>query len=278
MGRSSTTTPERGTVGWVHASIDAPTGVASIVLDRPERRNALNLTLWYRLAEVAREVAADPAVRVVVIEGAGGHFCAGADVSEFGDARVGEATLTYDAATEAAAAAIEAISVPTVALVEGACLGGGVSIALAADVVLAAASARFGVPAASLGTLYPEGALGRLVRRVGDRRARWLLLGAERIGAEEAVTIGLAERVVDDRASGYELVVQMATLSSMTQQATKRVLADQRVHGELARIVFAAQDYAEGRRAFGERRAPRFMSSWEARRALEGGSGSLEDP
>lgn len=265
-------------MGWIHASIDAPTGVAAVLLDRPERCNALNLTLWRRLAEVARELATDPAVRVVGFHGAEGHFCAGADVSEFGDARVGEATLAYDAATEAAAAAIEAIPVPTVALVEGACLGGGVSIALATDVVLAVPSARFGIPAASLGTLYPAGALGRLVRRVGDRRARWLMLGAERIAAHEAVTIGLAERVVDDLARGWDLVRRMATSSSMSQQATKRVLADPRSHPEFARIVFAAQDYAEGRRAFGERRAPRFMSSWEARRALEGGAGSLVDP
>lgn len=260
--------------GSVWAEVDAPGRLARVVLDRPERRNALDLAMWRRLAEVVRLVGEDPAVAVVVVEGAAGHFAAGADIGEFDEARVGEATLAYDCTTEAALAAIEAVGVPTVALVEGACLGGGVSIVLACDVVVATTQAFFGVPASGLGTLYPHGAIARLVRRVGDRRARALLLGGWRVGAADALGLGLADRVVADRAEGIALARAFGECSSLSQQATKRVLADPEAHERLSRVVFSSQDYAEGRLAFAERRAARFMGPALARalleRALEG--------
>jgi enoyl-CoA hydratase/carnithine racemase len=265
-------------MGSILAEVDASSRLARIVIDRPERRNALDRAMWCRLAAVAVELAADPAVGAVVVEGAHGTFAAGADVGEFDEARVGEATHAYDELTEAALAALEAIDVPTIALVEGACLGGGLSIALACDVVLVTPTAQLGVPAARLGTLYPRGALQRLVRRVGEHRARYLLFSAVRVGAEEAVVLGLAERVVGSREEGLAIAAQLAQLSSVSHIATKLALADPGRHRALATTVFSQQDYAEGRQAFRERREPRFVEPGAARAELRTAESKVYEP
>ena len=153
--------------GDVFAEIDAGTKIATIWIDNPNRFNAMSIQMWERLAEVLRGLAQDPAVWVVAIRGVGGNFCAGADLSEFGEHRQGADTLVYDERTETALGLASEMSMPVIAFVEGYCLGGGVSIAVACDLVYAVDGASFQIPASRMGTAYPDGALSRLRDRIG---------------------------------------------------------------------------------------------------------------
>jgi len=166
-------------------------GVAAIVLDRPEARNALNLQMCEELREAALAAAADPQVRVVFVRGSGSVFCAGADVKERGgmsEEQVRQRRMKGFAAYEA----LESLPMPAVALVQGAALGSGVEIAAACDFIVATPDAVFGTPEAQRGTV---GATQRLPRVLGKRLAKDLMFTGRRLSAEEARTAGFVSRI-----------------------------------------------------------------------------------
>ena len=165
-------------------------GVATLCLNREEKRNAVTYDMWVAIGEYCRRLASDADVRVLVVRGAGAHFCAGADIAglQAADRSYGEANLEAEAA-------LMAFPKPTIAFVQGACVGGGVQIATSCDLRIADTTARFGITPARLGIIYPAPALARVVRLTGPSAAKHLLYSAELITAERALRIGLIDEL-----------------------------------------------------------------------------------
>lgn len=238
-------------------------GVARILIDRPEKHNAMTVEMWRTLAEICAELGADRGLRAVVISGAGASFCAGADISA-----LSEADATMKAVVAAAEQALRALPMLTIAVVRGACMGGGTQIAIACDLRLADDTARFAVPPARLGVVYPAASLRGLVALVGPAAAKRLLFTAGTVEAGEALRLGLIDQLFApaelDRAV-EELLNAARPLSALSQLAAKAVI-DELVDGGDAEAVQAqwerqwqaSADGVEGPRAFLERRAPVF--------------------
>lgn len=247
-------------------------GIGLLTFNQPDKRNAMSVEMWDALADILNAWREDDAVRVVVLTGAGHKaFVSGADISQFerirGDA---EARRTYDRLTQAGRAALAGFPKPLIARIRGYCLGGGLGIAMQADLRIAGEDSEFGIPAARLGIAYGLEATRRLVSLVGPAHARMLLLTGARIGAAEAARIGLVNRVVPDEdlsdtvvdiartiADNAPLSVRAAKL--IVEQATRD--PDRRDAAAVEAAVaacFDSEDYREGRTAFLEKRAPRF--------------------
>ncbi len=234
-------------------------------LARESARNAISLDMWNQLSHAAQTLGPD--VRVVIIRGRGAHFSAGADIIGLGRSLAGDSGSTNYRATNAAAeAAIGALGVPTVAAIDGYCMGGGVQLAVACDLRIATSASQFAVTPAKLGIVYPALALKRLVACVGLSAANELLLTGETIDARRAREIGLVSRVVDDLDSALdEIAASLMSRSRFSQRATKSVIAAA-INGndveELGRQFEAESlengDLLEGLAAFREKRPPRF--------------------
>jgi enoyl-CoA hydratase/carnithine racemase len=247
-----------------------PPGVAWITLDRPARRNAVTLAMWRELRALAGRLGEDPAVRVVVLAGAGDHFCAGADIGEFGAARSDPAQVdAYERDVDACTEALAALPRPTIAAVRGYCLGGGCALAMACDFRLAHASARLGIPAARLGVVYGVPDTRHLLALVGLARAKRLLFGGRQIDAAEAARVGLVDEVVEgdlEEAVG-RLAGELAESAPLSIAGAKLILTALAA-GEVERRMpeieaalrrsAASEDYREGVRAFLEKRRPIF--------------------
>ena len=243
--------------------------VALLTMDRPKALNALDAATLQALDARLREVEGDASVCALVITGEGRAFVAGADIAamqEMSGAQAGE----FSRLGQETFARLEALSIPTIAAVNGFALGGGCELALACDWIYASSAARFGQPEVKLGILPGFGGSVRLPRRVGVAWAKELILGGEPIDAELAQRIGLVNRIfapeelVDAAVKAGE---QFAGLGSLAVAAAKRVLqqgqdADPRVVAALEREAFAAtfstEDRREGMAAFLEKRAPDF--------------------
>lgn len=243
--------------------------VATLWLNRPAKRNAVTYTMWNGIAQICDELATDAEVRLLVVRGAGEHFCAGADIAGLGDVD----PATYQAANEAADAALAAFPKPTLAHITGACIGGGCELAVACDLRIADTTARFGVTPARLGIVYPAAPLQRLVALIGGAATKHLLYSAELIDADHALRIGLVHEVHDTPRTA-ERVGSLSGLlagerSLLTQMATKAMLADIADHGQVrhatarawADEVAASAEPVEGVVAFLEKRPPRFTWS-----------------
>ena len=243
------------------------TGVARLTLNRPEARNALNTALRRELAEAFAALDDDPAVRCVVLRGSPTHFAAGADLKEIaalGPAAVsGLGVLRYWKA-------ISDFSKPLIAAVAGPALGGGCELALHADIILAARSARFGQPEVSVGIMPGGGATQRLMKAVGKYRAMKLMLTGEPVGAEEALAMGMVSEVVDDDLLEARSLALAALIASRPPIAL-RLLKEAALAGADAplatglllerrafELLFDTADQKEGMQAFAERRAPIF--------------------
>lgn len=242
-------------------------GIGRIVIRRPARRNAFSRAMWRRLAALIEVAASEASLGVLLLAGEGGHFCAGADISEF-EASYADAAAA-DAANLEISAAIEALSgfaKPTIAALSGACVGGGVSLALASDLRIADATARFAVTPAKLGLIYSHGDTLRLVRAVGPARAKELLFTGRMVGAEEAARIGLVGALEPDARFAAEAVA--ATLAAASRPALRTIkrmvedvvagLPECPQHRAAFAAMFRGDDFAEGRAAFLEKRAARF--------------------
>ena len=203
--------------------------VATLVLNRPSQRNAINLAMWRALPGLAADIAADASVRVVLVRGAGGHFGAGADIAEFPEIFASRAAaIGYTTAIEAATAALEGLDRPVIAWIEGYCIGAGLAVALACDLRICADTAQLGAPPARLGLLYSLSDTRRLIRAVGHGRARDMLLAATVIRAPEALAYGLATEVhpADQLTGAVAAKARALTdLSGWSQAHAKRIMA-----------------------------------------------------
>ena len=254
--------------GKLRVERDGPVG--RLVLDNPERRNAIGADMWRAIAPAMAGFNADASIRCIVIRGEGTQaFAAGADISEFEKNRSSEGDVKdYEAATSAAHHAIESSPKPVIALIHGFCVGGGLAVALSCDLRYADASSRFAIPAARLGLGYGVHGMGRLVATVGHAVAREIMFSARRYDAGEALAMGLVNRVLPDAeldAYVRKVALELAANAPMTIAASKAVinaLAEPRGDFSAAEAAVArcmkSEDYVEGRRAFMEKRAPAF--------------------
>jgi enoyl-CoA hydratase len=247
-------------------------GVGWMVFNNPERRNAVSLEMWAAMPRILARFEADPAVRVIALTGAGDRaFVAGADISEFeGQRSSPETTAAYDRVAEAAGLALKQAGKPTVAVIRGYCIGGGVGVAVNCDLRFAAEGARFGVPAARLGLGYGMTGVKTLMDLVGPAYTKEIFFTARHFTAAEAMGMGLVNRVVPDAELDAFAAGQFATIAAnapLTIHALKRTvaelarghLADRAAAEALVRGCFASEDFKEGRRAFMEKRKPAFQ-------------------
>jgi enoyl-CoA hydratase/carnithine racemase len=245
--------------------LDVAGTTATITISNPAKRNIMSLDMWRALPGLLDGLAADPAVRVLVLTGAGDTFCAGADIAGMTDPATGSA-LTQTAAVEAEEA-LAAFPKPTLAAIRGFCVGGGCQLAAACDLRFAAEGARFGVTPARLGIVYAASSTRRLVALVGPAAAKHLLFSAELIGDERALRVGLVDEVLPDgeglRKRVEEFTTVLAARSLLTQAAAKEFAALDAATTEARTEHWARQaklsgDTAEGVAAFLEGREPRF--------------------
>lgn len=241
--------------------------VAEIQLARPEKRNALTQAMWAALAQHARTADAHGETKVIVLSGGeSGAFAAGADMQEFEEIYATRARA--EAASRQIAEALDCLAgcrKPVLAAIEGACVGGGVSLALTADLRIASATARFAVTPARLGLLYPPADTRRLVQCLGAPAAKDLLFTGRLVDAAEALQLGLINRLTgagQARALAYSLASEIAAASQFSVRGAKRMIEAQAPEAELMELyldAFGGKDFAEGYRAFLEKRPPRFV-------------------
>jgi enoyl-CoA hydratase/carnithine racemase len=238
-----------------------------ISVDRPAARNAMTFAMYDRIAAVCRNANADATVKAVVLTGSGDAFVAGTDISQFVDFKEASQALDYESRMDAWLGAIEDVRVPTVAALRGPVVGGGLAIAAACDLRIAAPSARFGVPVArTLGNCFSAANLVRLAALVGLGRVKELVLTARLIDAQEARAIGLVSEVVDREdaldARVDELVDQLASYAPLTLLATKEMVRRIRARmmpdeaSDLVALCYTSADFREGVAAFIGRRKP----------------------
>lgn len=255
--------------GQIRAERDGAIGF--LIFDHPERRNAISVEMWEAIPQAVEQLAADPQVRLIVLRGAGEEaFVSGADISEFETRRTGERAREYDELNARAYAAIAGAALPVLAMIHGFCVGGGVGIALQADLRYAAADARFAVPAARLGLGYSAGGVESLVRLVGPAATKELLFTARRFSADEALRMGLVNGVwpVQELEGAVRQTAQrIAANAPLTLRSVKKICAElarspaQRDTAGVAASIaacFESEDFREGVRAFLEKRPARF--------------------
>jgi enoyl-CoA hydratase/carnithine racemase len=245
--------------------------LAWVTLDRPERRNAVTAAMWAALPEIVRQLEADEAMRVVVLNGAGdAAFSAGADIREMED-NLGspERMRAMQDAVQVAQSAWAGMDRPTIAMIRGACTGGGCGLALACDLRVATHDSVFAIPPARLGLVYSLVDTRRLVDLVGPAVAKEILFTGRRVGAVEALAFGLVNRIVDAaelEATTRALAADIATSAQSSVRAAKHIVnaiaagahAETPESRHLYDAAFGGEDFREGARAFLEKRAPRF--------------------
>lgn len=250
---------------------DAPIGW--MIFNNPERRNAVSSEMWGAIPNVLSAFEVDSEVRVVVMTGAGDKaFVSGADISQFEDQRANrEANERYSARSGAGTAALASLKKPSIAMIRGFCLGGGLAVALSCDLRICSDDARFGIPAARLGLGYGFDGVRRLVDIVGPAYTNEILFTARQFDAPEALRMGLVNRVVgvaelEETVRSYaRMIAENAPLTvRASKMAVREALKDpaRRKLQELETAVaacFESVDYAEGRRAFMEKRKPNFQ-------------------
>jgi enoyl-CoA hydratase/carnithine racemase len=244
--------------------------LARIRFNASARRNALNRATWRALPEACAAIEARPDALVVVVDGAGGHFSAGADIAEFAAVyRDAEATRDYIDSIQAALSALASLDRPTIAAIEGSAIGGGLAVALSCDLRFVADDAHLAAPPAKLGLLYGPIETSRLVALIGPARAKDLLFSGRRVSPAEALAIGLVDRVVPAaalRSSVEDYAASLAPLSQRSIRDAKRIVdalaaglaLDSPPLREAVEDAALGEDFREGRAAFTTKRAPRF--------------------
>jgi len=247
-------------------------GVGVITFNNPAKRNAMSLDMWQGFGRALTELRDDPGVRVVIMVGAGDKaFVSGADISQFEKTRHNAAASEeYSKRSAAERALLADYPKPTIACIRGFCLGGGMQVAMLADIRIAAEHSQFGIPAAKLGIAYGYDGLKNLVSLVGPSWARLLMYTGMRIDSAEAVRIGLVERVVPDAELWSATLDVARTISDnapLAVQAAKITIAevlkdpDKRDMDAIKAVGTAcmdSEDFREGRQAFMEKRKPQF--------------------
>lgn len=249
-----------GAIGWM-------------IFNNPARRNAVSLEMWEAIPQILAAYEEDPAVRVIVVTGAGEKaFVSGADISQFEKERsTPEQVKHYEDISSRAAAMLTGTVKPTIAMIRGFCIGGGLGTALNCDLRIAAEDARFGVPAARLGLGYGYTGVEKLVRLVGPAYAKEIFYTARQFDAAEALQMGLVNRVVpvaelEEYVRGYAATI--AGNAPLTIRAVKKTVGealkdpgkrDEAAVKAAVDACFTSDDYKEGRRAFMEKRRPAFQ-------------------
>jgi len=245
-------------------------GIARLVLSQPKRRNAINAAMWAAIPEVLAKLAKDETLRALIITGDGEHFAAGADISEFGTLyATAESAAKISADIQNAFEALADFPVPTIAMIRGACVGGGCGLALCCDLRFADSTSKFAITPAKLGLVYPFGDIARLIDAVGVANAKDILLSARIIKAKLAKKMGLIHRVssVDELENDImDYAEGLKTLSPESLRVTKSMIsAYQKGQREDtpetdAQFLagFSSKDFGEGFRAFLEKRKPDF--------------------
>ena len=248
-----------GAIGW-------------ITFNNPARRNAVSMAMWEALGDIVSNYAADDTIRVIVLKGAGDKaFVSGADLSEFEEKRSSpETTKAYHDVSAKANGALRSVGKPTIAMIRGFCVGGGVSVALGCDLRMASDNSRFGVPAAKLGLGYEYDGVKRLIDVVGPSFAKEIFYTARQFSAQEALTMGLINRMLPDtelEAYVRETAASIAANAPLTVGSIKTLVGEavktesERDMALCERVVdrcFASEDYVEGRTAFMQKRKPLF--------------------
>jgi enoyl-CoA hydratase len=251
--------------------------VGYVIYNNPEKHNAVSLDMWEAATGILDEFRNDKDICVVVVTGAGGKaFVSGADISRFEKERSDEAAVKrYSSTVEKSYTAFHEFPKPTIAMIRGYCIGGGMGLATCCDLRIATESSKFGVPAAKLGLGYSYPGLKRLVDIVGPSFAMEIFYTARQFTAAEALTMGLVNRVVPDGEGGLEKFVRdyadvIAGNAPLTIKAVKATVAEVMKHDSERNIArsqalvdacFMSRDYEEGRKAFMEKRKPVFIGS-----------------
>ena len=244
--------------------------IARIIFNQPEKRNAVSLEMWEAVEVALDRFAADREVRVLILSGAGGKaFVSGADISKFESERASaEGVAHYNATTKRVYDKVEAFPKPTIAQIDGFCVGGGVALAVCCDIRICGQGSNFAIPAARLGLGYGFLGINRLATLVGPAFAKEIFFTARRFDAEEARIMGLVNRVVDDGAvevAAEDMATMITANAPLTVDAVK-FIANQTSMDEsqrdlaacdaMVQACFDSADYIEGRRAFMEKRKP----------------------
>ncbi len=247
--------------------------IATVTLNRPRQRNAVTFAMWKTLIDLSRRIDADPEVRVVILRGAGDNaFSAGADISEFESHRSNsEQARKYAEAFEGALEAVAAIGKPTISMIRGFCVGGGLELATSTDLRIASDDSRFGVPIAQLGILVGYKEMRSLVALVGPGAAMDLLLTARMISGADALRIGLISELspADDvERLTYSLARHICALAPLSARSHKQILRTVLNNPGLVNLspeeqalpfdCYDTEDFREGRRAFLDKRPPQF--------------------
>jgi enoyl-CoA hydratase len=249
-----------GAIGWM-------------TFNNPARRNAVSLEMWEAIGTILEDFARDEAIRVIVMRGAGDKaFAAGADISQFEERRANaEAAAAYAAVSTAGWKAMRTLEKPLVAMIRGYCIGGGLAIAMGADIRIAAEDGQFGIPAAKLGIAYGHDGVKNLVDLVGPAVAKSILFTGRFMKAAEALRVGLINEVVpvDALEQTVRDFAETITANAPLSVRASKLTINHILRGEAARDAglmekltkecFNSADYAEGRRAFMEKRKPVFV-------------------
>jgi enoyl-CoA hydratase/carnithine racemase len=249
----------QGPVGW-------------ITFSNPERHNAMNMEMWQALPQALSAFAADDEVKVIVLRGAGDRaFVSGADISEFETLRSSaEGVAAYEDLASSTMRSLQIIPKPTIAMIRGYCIGGGLAIAISCDLRIATEGSTFAIPAARLGVGYRFDGVKRLRDLVGPAYAKEIFFTARRLKGSEALRMGLINRMTADadlESTVDEICASIAENAPLTIRATKLMIEElDKPSGEpdydhcedLMRACFASEDYTEGRTAFMEKRKPVF--------------------
>jgi enoyl-CoA hydratase/carnithine racemase len=246
--------------------------VGTMIFNNPERHNAVSFDMWQAAARILDDFAKDDDVRVVVVTGAGGKaFVSGADISKFADERATrEAVERYNIAVERIYSSIYTFPKPTIAAIQGYCVGGGLGLAVTCDLRFCTQDSRFALPAAKLGLGYGFAGLQRFINTIGPSHTKDIFFSARQFGADEAHRMGIVSRVLPEgelEAFVKDYAGTVAANAPLTvgavKQITNEVLKPESERNlaraaELVARCFASQDYIEGRTAFLEKRKPNF--------------------
>ena len=248
-------------------------GVGYITFNNPDKHNAVSIEMWDALEKILDNFRNSNKIRVIVLNGAGGKsFVSGADISKFDKERSSkEAVLSYNKRTQKVYELLESFPKPTIAMIDGYCIGGGLNLAVCCDIRICSEKSKFAMPAAKLSLGYPFSSIKRLFDVMGPGMAKHFMFTAEKISATEALACGLVQKLIsEDSIDSYvkDYALNIANNAPLTIKAMKQIgieiskNSDERdllLCEKLASACFDSEDYKEGRKAFMEKRKPNFQ-------------------